>query len=95
MLSRSIRNVFDDFRQRLRDALDLTKLVPVDRTLVAFALKAAKDRDAIKQTDIDQLREQGLSDGEIMELIMLVGYTHLINTWSDVTAIETDLMWQK
>jgi uncharacterized peroxidase-related enzyme len=85
----------DDVVAGLADGLDLAKLAPVDRTLVSFALKAARDPNSVEQADVDQLREQGLSDGEIMELIMLVGYTHLINTWSDVSAIETDLMWQK
>jgi uncharacterized peroxidase-related enzyme len=75
--------------------LDLALLAPVDRALVSFALKAAKDPNSIEQADVDGLREQGFSDGELMELIMLVGYTHLINTWSDASAIETDLMWKK
>lgn len=60
------------------------------RAVLVFALKAARDANAITDNDVEDLRRNGLSDEEIIEVAMLAAWTNFINTWADVSAIPVD-----
>lgn len=68
----------------------LSEFPPAYRAAVAFSLKAARDPRSVTDADRDALRDAGWSDGEIMEVVMLVAYTHFTNTWADVSGIPVD-----
>lgn len=65
--------------------------VPVQyRDILLFALKTSRDPNSLEESDFDTLRENGLSDGEIMEVVMMVAFTNFINTWADAAKVEVD-----
>ncbi|NIZ15615.1 carboxymuconolactone decarboxylase family protein [Phaeobacter sp. HF9A] len=70
----------DDARlQAIREALeagDLSK-VPVrqaDRAALRYAEKLTRQPDSVEERDIKLLRDEGLSDGEILEINQVVAY---------------------
>lgn len=69
---------------------DMGALLPAQRAIVRFALKAAKDPNSITDADTAVLRENGLADAEIAEVCMMAAFTNFINTWADATGIAVD-----
>ncbi len=79
--------------QELIDGLtdfNLAKVTPPQRAILEFSVKVAKDPNSMTDQDFAILRDQGLSEEEIMEVVMLVGFTNFINNWSDAYAIPLD-----
>ena len=69
---------------------DLADVPPTQRAILQFALKTARAPRSIDDDDFHTLRGQGLSDGEIMEVIMMAAWSNLLNTWTDVTRVPID-----
>ena len=67
---------------------DLTELPPPQRAIIKFALKMAKDPKYLNSEDFDKLRDLGISDSEILEIIT---YTSLVNFY-DILADAMDLV---
>lgn len=62
----------------------------LQRDVLKFALQAAKNPNSLTDADFQALRENGLSDGEIMEVVMMAAFTAFINIWADASAIALD-----
>ncbi len=67
---------------------DLTEVPPPQRAIIKFALKMSKDPKSLNNEDFDKLREFGMSDAEILEV---VAYTSLSNFY-DILADTMDLI---
>ncbi len=70
--------------------LDSTAIPPVQQEVLRFALKAAVQPLAITNDDYELLRDYGLSDEEILEIIAVAVSTNFINSWADTTALLLD-----
>lgn len=63
---------------------DLEVLSPLRvQAIVKFAKKCALDRANIEDADFDHVRDQGVSDEEIMEIIALAALGNYLNTIAD------------
>jgi uncharacterized peroxidase-related enzyme len=60
------------------------------RAIIAFSLKAARDPQGMEAEDFDRLRDLGVSDEEIMEIILVAAMSRYTNTLSDVLQIDVD-----
>lgn len=60
------------------------------RAVLLFALKAARDPNSIDAADHQVLRDNQLTDGEIVEVCMLAAFANFINTYADAAGIELD-----
>jgi uncharacterized peroxidase-related enzyme len=60
------------------------------RAIIAFALKAARHAQEMEREDFDRLREQGVTDEEIMEILLVAAMSRYTNTLSDVLQIDVD-----
>jgi uncharacterized peroxidase-related enzyme len=69
---------------------DTRLLAEPHRGIVQFALKAAREPDAVDDEDFQRLRDHGLADEEIIEILMMAGFTTFINTWADISGIPLD-----
>ena len=69
---------------------ELADIPPSQRAIVKFALKTAQAPKSITDEDLASLRRHGLNDGEIMEVIMMVAWSQMLNTWTDATAVPVD-----
>ncbi|NKB71568.1 MAG: peroxidase-related enzyme [Candidatus Latescibacteria bacterium] len=69
---------------------DLADIPPSQRAILKFALKTTRDPRSVTDEDFQALQRHGLSDGEIMEVIMMAAWSDLLNTFTDVTQVPVD-----
>ncbi len=73
---------------------DVNALPDVEmRTMILFAMKCARDPQSLGEADYAGLREHGLKDPEIVELIAMAGPAVYANILADATAMEADAMF--
>lgn len=54
-------------------------LPPVDVALLDFARKLTSDPHSFSEVDVESLRESSFTDEQILEAVLMVGLTHLLN----------------
>lgn len=68
----------------------LEKISPSQRTILHFALKASEQQQNLTDQDYQALYDLGMSNGEIIEILMLTAYANLINYWANISAIRSE-----
>ncbi|MEV5962899.1 carboxymuconolactone decarboxylase family protein [Kribbella sp. NPDC051952] len=63
---------------------------PVDRAVMAFARKVALSADAITQTDVDELKSHGLSDEDVLDVVLAAAARSFFSKTLDATGSEPD-----
>jgi uncharacterized peroxidase-related enzyme len=70
---------------------DLEGLTPRRvQAIVRFAQRAALDPQGLGESDYQEVREQGVSDGEILEIIALAALGNYLDTVADAMKIDVD-----
>jgi alkylhydroperoxidase family enzyme len=67
-----------------------SSLAPTDRAIVRFATKVATDPASVDSGDIGLLREQGLTDAEIADVIFAVAARCFFATVLDAAGAQAD-----
>lgn len=62
------------------------------KIVVEFALKCALEPQSLVAGDYDRVRDQGVSDEELIEIIFAAGLANLSDTMADATKIKVDDM---
>jgi len=44
----------------------------------------------IEEADIEDLRAQGITRSEILEIVALAAFCNFINTWADISQVQRD-----
>ena len=65
-------------------------LDPTDRAVVAFATHVAGDASSITAADVDELRNQGLSDPEIVDVALAAAARAFFTKVLDALGVEAD-----
>ena len=63
------------------------------RTMILFALKCSRDPQALGTSDYEDLRDVGLRESEIVELIAMAGLAVYANIMADATRMEAEEMF--
>jgi uncharacterized peroxidase-related enzyme len=63
---------------------------PKVRTMVKFGLKCSRDPQGLTEEDYESLRQHGLTQSEIMEIIAMSAFAVYANIIADATAMEPD-----
>lgn len=72
---------------------DLPSLSPERiRTTIEFALRVARSAKSLTRADYDRVREQGVSDGELVEIIQLASIGSSGDVLADALKVEVDAM---
>jgi uncharacterized peroxidase-related enzyme len=66
---------------------------PKARVIIKFGVKCARDPQSLRPEDFAALREQGLRESEIVELISMSALAVYANIVADATAVENDDMF--
>ena len=66
---------------------------PVLRDMVGFAVKCARDPQSLDNSDYHVLKDRGLSQSAIVELVAMSALAVYANIMADATAIEPDKMF--
>ncbi|NKB47760.1 MAG: hypothetical protein GKS02_00195 [Alphaproteobacteria bacterium] len=62
------------------------------QAIVSFGIKAAMSTNDLTQADYDKLRDMGISDSEIVEIVALAGLGVYLNIVADALKIDVDDM---
>jgi hypothetical protein len=82
------------YRNRLvRDIHSITNIKL--RDMILFAVKCSRDPRSLVETDFANLRQHGLKDSEILEVIALSALAVYANIMADATAMDDDEMFNK
>jgi len=79
------RHVAHDYR--------LAELSPRERALCDFAVKLTDAAATVDQSDIEELRAQGLDDATISDAIQVVGYFNYVTRVADGVGIDDEPEW--
>ncbi len=66
-------------------------LSPQQRAAIGFARKVAANPQRIIEGDIDQLRNFGFNDSDIVEIVSICAFSAFTNTFTDTLKIADDL----
>ena len=58
--------------------------------MINFALKVNTDPTSVTDADYETLRDYGMSDEEILEVVSMASFAQFLNTWADVSGIQID-----
>ena len=73
----------------------LDKLEPeTTRAILSFGLKCARNSQSLEDGDFDSLRQVGLTDTEIVEVISMAALAVYANILADATRVANDEMFQ-
>lgn len=65
-------------------------MTPRERALADFAVKITREPASDTRGDLDILRQHGLGDIEILELVHIIGYFNHINRLADALGVELE-----
>ena len=75
---------------------DLATLAPQRvQEIVKFALKCALAPQSLEQADYDRVRDQGVSDQELLEIIGLAALGGYLDTLADAMKVEVDSVFKE
>jgi uncharacterized peroxidase-related enzyme len=91
-----LRDQFYDAETVEAVAVDHRKagLDATDSAVMDFAAKVARDATSVTQADIDELRELGLSDEDIFQVILAVGVRCYFSTVLDAAGVQADAAYR-
>jgi len=69
---------------------ELRDIPEPQRSVLMFAVKAARTPPEVNDDDFAKLGAFGLSEGEIMEAGMLAAMTNFINVWAELSDLDLD-----
>ena len=79
----------DEVAELARDP-DAAELDPVDRAVVELADKVAADATAVTRDDVERLRALGLTDAEILDVVLAATVRCFFSKTLDALAVEPD-----
>jgi uncharacterized peroxidase-related enzyme len=79
----------DEVAALARDG-DAAGLAPVDRAVMELADKVAADATTVTREDVDRLREHGLTDAEILDVVLAATARCFFSKTLDALAVEPD-----
>lgn len=69
---------------------DLVAIPEPTRAILRFAVKVATRPNELSSADFQELREAGLTNEALMEIVMLAAYSNWSNTWSSAADLVLD-----
>lgn len=73
------------------DDPDLTALDPTDRAVMEFATLVAQDATAVSQDDVQKLRNHGLTDADIVDVVFAVAARAFFTKVLDALGVQADV----
>jgi len=70
-------------------------LEPTDLAVMEIADKVAHDATAVTQADVDRLRTLGLTDGEILDVVLAAAARCFFSKTLDALGVEPDAKYAK
>ncbi len=85
----------DDLVRALADDYRAAKLSAADRAMLEFADKLTRTPAAMQAADIATLRDAGLNDRAIHDIVLVVGYFAFVNRVADGLGVGLEPRWHE
>lgn len=69
---------------------ELAEVQQPHRAILQFAVKVSQTPAKVDGDDLQELRAQGVTESEILEIMALSAYCNFINTWADISRLRTE-----
>jgi len=80
----------DEQVEALKQCRPVNNMPARTRALTDYALKLTLEPGTLKESDLQPLRRNGVSDSEILDLVLLTGYMNLVNRIASGLGVEHD-----
>ena len=87
---RSFRNVDDSLKEQLATDIQTADIDDTEKLMLAYALKITRDAASIDQAYIDSLKENGLTDEMLHDIVQVTSYFAYINRLADGLGVELE-----
>ncbi len=64
-----------------------------DLAMLDYAVKLTKAPWEMEREDVEKLREEGFSDGAILDINQITGYYNFVNRLADGLGVELESYW--
>jgi len=85
----------DEIAEHAMDDYRKADLAPRELALCDFAVKLTHRAAEVDESDVDELRAQGLDDAAISDAIHVVGYFNYVTRVADGVGIDDEPEWSK
>src|SRR5713101_7463919 len=66
-----------------------------DKTMIDFALKLTREPSSVKQEDLETLRQQGFSDEQVVDIVLITCTFNFMDRLADGLGVELDPQMQR
>lgn len=80
----------DSLKQPLLENWRTANISPINKTILEFVEKTNNSAYTIAQTDIDDLKSNGLSERAIHDLVQVCAFFNYINRLADALGVELE-----
>lgn len=80
----------DPLIKQLMNDPDNADLEPKERAVVDFSLKLTRTPGAMEENDVQTLREQGFSDRNILDVVLVASLFNFMDRVADGLGVEVD-----
>ena len=87
---RSFRKVEDSLKDQLATDIQTADIDDTEKLMLTYALKITRDAASIDQTYIDGLKERGMSDEMLHDIVQVTSYFAYINRLADGLGVELE-----
>ena len=77
----------------IRQVMEIPFIPNIHRAIVKFAQKCALDPQGLAEADYEAVREQGVSDVGLMDIIALAALGNYLDTMADAMKIDVDAVF--
>lgn len=91
-----LRDIFtaEALRQVVDDP-DAAAIDEAERTIMRFAAKVVHDASSIKSADVDELKQHGISDAEIFDIVTAAAVRCFFSKTLDALGVQPDSAYEK
>lgn len=66
-----------------------------ERAMLDYAVKLTREPWAMREEDVERLRQAGLNDTAILDLCQITGYYNFVNRLADGLGVELESYWEQ
>ena len=84
----------DELVERLKSDYRAASISDKERAMLDYAVKLTLTPYEMQRSDVDLLRDRGLTDRAILDLNLVTGYFAFVNRLADGLGVELESWWE-
>ena len=62
--------------------------------MLKFSTRLTRHPDQVRREDLEELRRQGFSDSQLLDIVQVVAYFNFVNRMADGLGVELEPRWK-